>query len=235
MELEQYRERADGPTYTEWLSRQGAGFPGSKEAREVQSSKIRDGAEANKPNATESDPLADGQAVVRTDFKRCRDCGRMVLSLSFMGRCLQCQGDWQRLQNLQMENARNATWHRPFVESLDATESDPAAEPPDPSTDASTPSVTTAGTPREAKGTTETLTRNDRKLIRAMRNIGAVDEEHPVARVKITAKARTGYVESHHNQESFRRLKRMGLIDSGRRVGTWLTPKGLSAPEDENL
>jgi hypothetical protein len=100
-----------------------------------------------------------------------------------------------------------------------------------------TPSTTTEtppGTQREPKGTTETLTPNDWKLIRAMKDVGAVDSEQAASRDKITKRARNGNADSKHNQESFDRLKRLALVDSVRRVGTWLTAKGLAAVESEN-
>ena len=117
-------------------------------------------------------------------------------------------------------------------------QSDPPAGTTNPSTDASTTPGTTAEPPPEdksgAKGTTEQLTRNDWKLLRATRDMGAIDLECAASRDRITARARTGHAESKHNQESFERLKRMRLIDAARRVGTWLTPKGLSLLDVEN-
>jgi hypothetical protein len=99
---------------------------------------------------------------------------------------------------------------------------------------ATTTPETPPGMPRRAKGTTETLTPNDWKLIRAMKDVGAVDSEHAASRDEITKRARTGNADSKHNQESFDRLKRLGLINAARRVGSWLTANGMAAVKGEN-
>jgi len=103
-----------------------------------------------------------------------------------------------------------------------------AAETADPPSDPPTPPGTTTGTQRETKGTSASLTTTDRKLLRAMRDMGATDFECAASQNRITARAKTGNVDSKHNQQSFKRLKDMELVGSARRVGTWLTPKGLS-------
>jgi hypothetical protein len=150
---------------------------------------------------------------------------------------------WQKLKlirdfnrNLQRKNVQDGEGAPAATDPPDAvtaSPSDPAAETVQPFTDTSTTPGTPSETTREAKGTAETLTPNDWKLLRAMKDIGAVDSEHPVSRKKITAKARTGNTDSKHNQDSFDRLKGIGLINAARRVGTWLTPKGLSVLEGE--
>jgi hypothetical protein len=101
-------------------------------------------------------------------------------------------------------------------------------------THTSTPSRTPTENTREAKGITDHLTPNDWKLLRAMKRLGAIDSEHAASREKITKNAGTGNLDSKHNRETFDRLKRMGLIDAARRVGSWLTTKALSLLASEN-
>jgi len=95
------------------------------------------------------------------------------------------------------------------------------------------PSKTRAGTQSEAKETTEQLTPNDWRLLRAFFDLGADDPSRPATRSRITGQARTGCKDSLHNRRSFARLKTLGLIDAVRSAGTWLTRTGasLAAPE----
>jgi hypothetical protein len=113
---------------------------------------------------------------------------------------------------------------------LDPAQSDHPEEPANRSAHASTRKRVASELEKPAK----TLTPNDFKLLRTMRTLTAIDPEHAASRKRITAEARTGNVDSKHNQESFERLKSNALIDAARRVGTWLTAKGLALLVREN-
>jgi hypothetical protein len=111
---------------------------------------------------------------------------------------------------------------------LDDFQSDPAAGTAKPSTNPSKTPETTAGTTRESKGTIEEPTRNDLKLLIAMKRLGATDLACAVSRQQIVDRAKTGNAESKHSRESFNRLKAMELIETVPKAGTWLTESGLS-------
>jgi hypothetical protein len=49
VELEPYRHLADGPAYSEWLSRQGPGLPGSQEARDAEARRCLVGSQSDSP------------------------------------------------------------------------------------------------------------------------------------------------------------------------------------------
>jgi hypothetical protein len=70
------------------------------------------------------------------------------------------------------------------------------------------------------------LTRNDRKILAALKALGATCPEKRRTRNEITKQANTGHYASRHNKTSFAHLKELFLIDAGRNSGTWITPKG---------
>jgi hypothetical protein len=71
-------------------------------------------------------------------------------------------------------------------------------------------------------------TTNDLKLLSAMKALGAINQEKRTTRSKIASKANSGHHGSRHNKDSFKHLKSLGLIDSVRNGGTWLTDRGIS-------
>jgi hypothetical protein len=64
-ELEPFRELADGPAFTEWLSRRGGGFPGSQEAREAEARRLLEASQGG-PDAGLADPSSDPSTTPAT-------------------------------------------------------------------------------------------------------------------------------------------------------------------------
>jgi hypothetical protein len=89
--------------------------------------------------------------------------------------------------------------------------------------------IRSEGTPANPSPTLDNLTPTAWKLLRAIRQLGAVNSEKAVGRSEITAKARTGNHDSKHNQEAFKQASGLGLITAKRNAGTWLTQAGIDA------
>jgi hypothetical protein len=73
------------------------------------------------------------------------------------------------------------------------------------------------------------LTSTAWKLLRAVRDKGAISSEKAVGRDAIAAKARVGNHDSKHNQYAFGQLADLQLIIAKRKVGTWITDAGIRA------
>jgi hypothetical protein len=84
-------------------------------------------------------------------------------------------------------------------------------------------------TPSTAGLSLDDLTPTAWKLLKAIRDLKAVDSETCAIQSRIAAKAKTGNHDSKHNQLAFGQLSGLHLISAKRRVGTWITGAGLQA------
>jgi hypothetical protein len=81
-----------------------------------------------------------------------------------------------------------------------------------------------------SKGLTlDNLTRTTWKLLRALRDLEAFDAETAVSRDQIVSRAKIGNANSKNVRDAFKSLRALGLIETRRNVGTWLTRAGLDA------
>ena len=79
------------------------------------------------------------------------------------------------------------------------------------------------------------LTQTAWKLLRAIRQLGAINAETAKNRPTITSKANTGNHDSKHNQIAFKKLVDSGLTASRKNVGTWLKEAGIAALEKRSI
>lgn len=82
-------------------------------------------------------------------------------------------------------------------------------------------------TPKEL--TLDDLTATAWKLLRALREMNRRDSETAVTREEIAVKASTGNANSKNVRDAFAVMKALGLIETRKKVGTWLTEAGMDA------
>jgi hypothetical protein len=75
----------------------------------------------------------------------------------------------------------------------------------------------------------DNLTPTAWKLLRALRDLKALDSEKAATQPRVTDKADTGNHDSKHNQQAFRQLAHLKLIVTRKNVGTWLSDAGIAA------
>jgi hypothetical protein len=67
------------------------------------------------------------------------------------------------------------------------------------------------------------------KLLRTVRQMGAVSADTAKDRSAITSRAKKGNHDSKHNQTAFKRLSDLRFIAARKNVGTWITEAGIDA------
>jgi hypothetical protein len=95
VELEPYRNLADGHGFTDWLSQQGGGFPGSKEAREAEAKKLLDAGRSDSP-AGPTDPSTGTSTTPGTPPEDTREAKGTTFDINSLN-----DTDWAILQALE--------------------------------------------------------------------------------------------------------------------------------------
>ena len=81
---------------------------------------------------------------------------------------------------------------------------------------------------RHALSLADSLNETDWTNLRALEALGATSRLRYTTRERVAEKAKNGDHDSKHNRQSFNRLQQHNLIESKRRIGTWLTAKGVA-------